>query len=358
MRIRLLAGVFLFLGAALLAFPSVTVAVEDPILGGALVPTCYSANQADAFRGQVFTGACQLCDLVKLADNLIRFAVAFSVIVATLMFAYAGFLYFTAAASEANIKKAHGIFSKVFAGLVIILLAWLVVNLIMSTFVDQGSWRGMWYEIECAEYPVGEGYVARTDVAIGDRTVRDPVMSEAQGPGGQCLNGGAPQRSNNDMEGACPGCVALRLPTSPSASARCYKGDSGEYCFVSPTMNTRTQALNTALGRLSPVQGITVTGAVGGTHCATCQIAGSADVGTCIDARTPSQDPRAVRAFIDAANSTRLRAVLEFTSAGQKSAFLTRARGGEGTADDIVFTDSEILVVEHADAVHYSIYQQ
>jgi hypothetical protein len=361
MRVRLLAGVFIFLAAALFLLPGSASADEDPILNGALVPTCDAADQAGAFgEGNIFTGACQLCDLVKLADNLIRFAVAFSVIVATLMFAYAGFLYFTASASEGNIKKAHGIFSKVFGGLVIILVAWLVVDIIMRTLVNQEG-GNLWHEIECAEYPVTtEGYFARTDAAIGDRTVSDPVVSEGRSAAGQCSGGTPVLRSNNQMEGACPGCTALRLPTSPSASAAtgCYKADSGPYCYVKPTMNTRAQALSTALGSLRrdnvpAPQILTVTGAVGGQHCATCQIAGESDVGTCIDARTPSEEPRAVREFIDAARSSLLRAQLEFTSEGQKSSFLTRAR-----AAGISFTNDEILVVGRASAVHYSIYSQ
>lgn len=95
-------------------------------LDGAIVPTCEAAEGG-------FVGACQLCDLVKLARNIINFSIAFSVVAATLLFAYAGFMYFTAASSPDNIKKAHGIFTKTLAGIVIILASWLVVNLLMQT---------------------------------------------------------------------------------------------------------------------------------------------------------------------------------------------------------------------------------
>ncbi|MBX9765586.1 pilin, partial [Patescibacteria group bacterium] len=331
---------------ALLFAPSPVIA-EDPILGGTLVPTCAETN--NEFVG--FAGACQLCDLVKLTDNLIRFAVAFSVIVATLMFAYAGFLYFTAAASEANIKKAHGIFSKVFAGLIIILVAWLVVDIFMRTLVNQGE-IGVWHEIQCVPYPVGENLAAWDESAVGNRIV--PYTPDEASVGGQCASGGAPQRSQNDIAEPCLNCIPLNLTTT---SADCFKGrPPGEKCLVNPTLSERMQALNTALARLA--QSIVVTGAVGGIHCATCQIAGSPNVGTCIDARAERTDPRSVRAFIDAANNARLRAQLEFTSAEELSAFKARA-----TADGInfIYEDPnsrrrEVIFVEHASGVHYSIY--
>lgn len=105
-------------------------------LEGPIVPACSSIEG--------FEGACGLCDIFQLAQNLINFAVAFSVLVATIMFVYAGFLYFSASAKHDNIKKAHGIFWKVFIGFVFILGAWLIVSLIMSTLLNDkfSPWNG------------------------------------------------------------------------------------------------------------------------------------------------------------------------------------------------------------------------
>lgn len=104
-------------------------------LEGSIVPACSYGP---------FEGACGFCDIFQLAQNLINFAVAFSVLVATIMFVYAGFLYFSASAKHDNIKKAHGIFWKVFIGFVFILGAWLIVSLIMSTLLDDrfSPWNG------------------------------------------------------------------------------------------------------------------------------------------------------------------------------------------------------------------------
>lgn len=97
---------------------------------------------------------CQACDLLELVQNLINFAVYAATLVATLMFVYAGFLYVTAsAAGQEQFKKARNIFVNVFIGFVVILIAWLVVDLIMKTFLGEtGGTFGPWNQIECAEY--------------------------------------------------------------------------------------------------------------------------------------------------------------------------------------------------------------
>lgn len=90
---------------------------------------------------------CNLCYLQTLAQNIINWLVYFSVIVATLMFVYAGFTYITAGSDTTKISKAHNVFWRVFIGLIFVLTAWLVIDTIMTTFLDK-SW-GPWNEIEC-----------------------------------------------------------------------------------------------------------------------------------------------------------------------------------------------------------------
>ncbi len=101
--------------------------------------------------------ACNFCDLVKLADNSLSFAVYFSVFVATLLFAYAGFLYVTAVGDTGKISTATGIFGKVVVGMIIVLTAWLVVDTVMKTFFDKSDLAenfGPWNDIKCAPRPV------------------------------------------------------------------------------------------------------------------------------------------------------------------------------------------------------------
>lgn len=96
------------------------------------------------------------CQLMVLANNLIGFGVAFSVIVATIMFAYAGVLYVTAAANPEQVKKAHKVFISVFVGLVIILIAWLIVDIVLSVLTGNGL--KIWAQIPCVADPVSSGF--------------------------------------------------------------------------------------------------------------------------------------------------------------------------------------------------------
>lgn len=95
-------------------------------------------------------GICGYCDLIALVNNIIEFLIYFSVIVATLMFMYAGFQYLTAGGKEEKIKNAHKIFTNVFMGLVFVLAAFLIVDTVMKTFLPGGETKfGPWNEIKC-----------------------------------------------------------------------------------------------------------------------------------------------------------------------------------------------------------------
>jgi hypothetical protein len=102
------------------------------------------------------TGECNTCGLVTLAKNLIDIAVFLAVVVATLMFVYAGVLYLFAAANPGNISKAHTIFWDVLLGLVAILAAWMVIDVVMKVLYGDGpqGW-GPWNQIICGST---EGY--------------------------------------------------------------------------------------------------------------------------------------------------------------------------------------------------------
>lgn len=112
-----------------------TVVAMLPLAAFAAVPTFMGSIVQECVLG---TPYCQLCDLVRLANRFIDFAVYFSVLAATVMFVYAGILYVTASANQPNIEKAKKVFTSVFVGLIIILAAWLVINIILSVITGKG----------------------------------------------------------------------------------------------------------------------------------------------------------------------------------------------------------------------------
>lgn len=78
---------------------------------------------------------CGFVDLIQLIENFIDILILIAVPLAVILFAYAGFLYITAAGNTNQIERAHTIFKNVFIGFVIILAAWLVVNAIVTSLV-------------------------------------------------------------------------------------------------------------------------------------------------------------------------------------------------------------------------------
>ncbi len=81
---------------------------------------------------------CDFAALITLFDNILNFLILISIPIAAVMFAYAGWLYLSAGGNTEKVKKAHGIFAAVAIGIIIILVAWLIVNTILEVFTGEG----------------------------------------------------------------------------------------------------------------------------------------------------------------------------------------------------------------------------
>lgn len=72
---------------------------------------------------------CTFEDFIVLAKNLMNFLLfTIAVPVAAISFAWAGWLYLSAAGNESKVQEAHRIFGYVVLGLSVALAAWLIVN--------------------------------------------------------------------------------------------------------------------------------------------------------------------------------------------------------------------------------------
>ncbi len=76
---------------------------------------------------------CNICTFGSLIQNIINFAIGLSIPLAAVMFAYAGWLYFSNRENMAQIEKAHSIFRTVFIGFCIALAAWLIIQTVLKT---------------------------------------------------------------------------------------------------------------------------------------------------------------------------------------------------------------------------------
>jgi len=78
---------------------------------------------------------CDFNALMLLVKNVITYLMIISVPLAAIAFSYAGFLYLTAAGDSGKVKQAHGIFTKVAIGFIMVLAAWVIVHEIVVRFV-------------------------------------------------------------------------------------------------------------------------------------------------------------------------------------------------------------------------------
>jgi type IV secretory pathway VirB2 component (pilin) len=95
---------------------------------------------------------CQFCHLFVLFDNIIKFVLTcFAPIVAVLMIVIAGLLFIFSSGRPEIFAQAKSIITAVVIGLVIIFIAWLLVNLFFSV-IGVESWTGLqsgWFKINC-----------------------------------------------------------------------------------------------------------------------------------------------------------------------------------------------------------------
>lgn len=119
---RVGAGVLVF---CILAVPALALAQ------GGLVP-CGEVGQ----DGKI--DQCTFQDFILLINKIIDFLIkSIALPASAILFAWAGFLYLTAAGDGTKIKKAHGIFNTVFVGLVLALSGWLVINLVTNVLTNK-----------------------------------------------------------------------------------------------------------------------------------------------------------------------------------------------------------------------------
>lgn len=94
--------------------------------------------QKPVFEGEV-KNPCGFGHIITLSSAVINWLISIGVIIATMGFAYAGFLYITAAGSEEKIKHAHSIFVKVLIGFTLMLGAWLIAKAFETEFLNEAA---------------------------------------------------------------------------------------------------------------------------------------------------------------------------------------------------------------------------
>ncbi len=84
--------------------------------------------------------------VLQTIQNVMNLGISLSVIIATLIIAYAGFLWILSPTNAENKQKGRTMLLNAVIGMVIVLSAWLVVDFFMKTLYDEGSF-GPWNSI-------------------------------------------------------------------------------------------------------------------------------------------------------------------------------------------------------------------
>ncbi|MBU4360913.1 pilin [Candidatus Parcubacteria bacterium] len=87
----------------------------------------------------VSSGNCNLCDALHLISNLARWILGIVGASALLFFVYGGFLWITSAGVSSRVQQGQSIMVNTVIGIIIVVLAWTVVNFVIISFVNTGD---------------------------------------------------------------------------------------------------------------------------------------------------------------------------------------------------------------------------
>lgn len=272
---------------------------------------------------------CNACDLIKMANTIIKWLIGVLILVFALIMAVAGFKLVTSAGNTSALEDAKSMFMNAIIGFLLVLAAWLIIDTIMKGILPDGTVNGrLWYQsIDCSAFGQTEPTAAagtyetvllEKGIQPGD-TGDSTIVGKASGSSG-CSDGTGKSTS---------GCSKLTIPT---------KSGSGQY--IAPDMVNRLSAMHSRAG----VSGARSTEAIPRTrnHLSRCHYNG-----TCIDySKAGGMNAAEVKRVIDAAAANGLRPVYEVSSQSQKN---TLVAGGVPAGYIKVLGD-------HISSPHFSIY--
>ena len=117
---------------------------QVPVTTGGLVPCGREWN--DPATSWNDTDPCTLCYLIPLADNIIKFLLKIVGMLAILFIVIGGIMYVSSAGNSSSVTMAKLAITKSVFGFTIVLIAWVIINVIMTLFgfsdpLGDGSWE-------------------------------------------------------------------------------------------------------------------------------------------------------------------------------------------------------------------------
>lgn len=137
---------FTFLFLSTLILPQFAYAAEAHFFGPLIPDECNCEGQVNPAGGTITTAPGWGC-VLQVVQNGINLAISLGVIIATLFFAYAGFVWMTSGGNPGKIEQGRTMILNVIIGLVVLLSAWLIVDFIMKTLYNDSGEFGPWNAI-------------------------------------------------------------------------------------------------------------------------------------------------------------------------------------------------------------------
>lgn len=281
-----------------------------------------------------FEDPCTTCHLLSLAGHILADLIAIAVLLAVILFVYAGWILLTTPITD-QISRAKRIFWNTAFGLIVILASWLVVDTILSVAASGGKrLNGATFDAYfCTDSTNTDAF--KLCQAQGFET----VPSRTAGPA-SALPLGTPV-SLSGVPISCSGSLCSSVATlGLQVASVCRNG-----CVVRADVGERLQVFNEALGVERSIW--TTTSAFETGHVNNCHTTHA----TCIDFAPSAHVPtgETVNNVINIANANGLRAEWEVGTTAQRDAFIA-----QGVPAD------RILVVVRTDGTpvnpHFSVY--
>jgi preprotein translocase subunit SecG len=145
----------------------------------------FSQSLVPCGQGSDPNNACTLCHLIVGIQNIIGFARDLLITVAAVGIFISGFMYIISSGNEQMVTKAKGFLSASLTGFTIVLMAWFIVNIIITwilpTAEGLGIERESWNKITCtakASSAIKDASVVLAVGALSDPVARNKLLVE------------------------------------------------------------------------------------------------------------------------------------------------------------------------------------
>lgn len=121
---------------------------------------------------------CSFCNLVDMANTIIVWLFGVLFIIFAIIMLTAGFGMITSGGNDVALDAAKKKFQNGIIGIIIIMSAWLLVDIFMKGLLQDGELRGWgpWSEVECQEQTSVKQFVDMGEVSDADGTPPDPSI--------------------------------------------------------------------------------------------------------------------------------------------------------------------------------------